>query len=111
METQNLKTKKVTVGEEDFEVVSFKTLADLLGRTTMALRKLEYKEILPKPNLRSQPLESRGHYRKGDRLYTIELAYKLKEIFSEIKSGVPVSEEQRRQISLAFKEELQCLNG
>lgn len=105
-----MKTRIVRLNGKDFEVITYSTLAKFLGRTPMALRKLEYKEILPQPNLRTQDLQARGYTRRGDRLYTIDLAEDLKKIFDNIKSGIAISEEQIRAIAIAFKKEKECLN-
>lgn len=100
--------KSVNIYGKLRKVVTIGEMAKMLNRQTITLRKYEERGILPPPNFRmpnkKTKIESKAHL--GDRLYTMELALEIKEILSTVSQGVPISDEQKRQIREAFQKEL-----
>jgi hypothetical protein len=73
--------RTLKIKNADIEFLSFNELAKLCGKSTMGLRKLEYKGILPPPNFRTADKHLRnGYVRKGDRLYSRELSKEIHQI-------------------------------
>jgi len=83
-------------------VMTVGELAKHCDYSIITIKKMEERGLIPHSNLRGKRF-SNGEI--GSRLYTVELADKLKQILSEIKQGVKTSDETKRKIALAFEEE------
>lgn len=89
------------------KVVTISELAKMVSRQTITLRKYEERGILPPANFRMPSKKTKsGKAHLGDRLYTLELAVRLKEILGGVSQGVPITDEQKRLIREAFQNEL-----
>lgn len=100
--------KKITFKGRVLEVMTIQELAQTIGRSVKTVYKYEERGILPLANLRGKPSISKNGKRiPGRRLYTTELASKLKVIFSRVSQGVEIEGETKRLIAVAFQEERQ----
>lgn len=88
-------------------VVTIGELATIVGRKTDTLRKMEVKNQLPPPNIRGKAMENGT---EGKRLYSVELAEKLKMLFTSIEQGKKIPDAIQQKISIAFQEEKLFLN-
>jgi len=94
-------TKKIINGKI-VAVMSVGELAKHCGYSTISIKKMEERKILPMPNLRGKNF-SNGEL--GNRLYTVELADKLKVLLAEIKNGIKTPDTIKQKIAIAFQEE------
>ncbi len=102
--------RNIKVNGVVLSVVTISGLARILGRSTITVRKFEARGILPHANFRTEPFKLKNEkQREGERLYSVELANRLKDIFSTVTQGVKVSAEQQQEIFKAFQEELKRL--
>lgn len=99
------KIRNVTIKGTSQQVISIGELAKACGRSVATMRKFEERGILPISNYRMPSKVVNNVIRKGERIYTIKLAEELKQIFSEIKQGVKVSDSQQLKINQAFARE------
>lgn len=101
-----MKTSRVKINGRIAEVCTLGELSKFCGRKPGTFRKFEQRGILPPANFRGQPKQDgNGSTIEGERLYTVELAKVLKQIFSGVSQGTQVTDEQKRQIAVAFIEE------
>ena len=92
--------KRVVVNGKPLAVLTIGEFAQALGRATDTLRKYEKRGILPKANLKL----------KGNRCYSDALVKKVSLVFADVKAGIEITAEQKRQIAIAFQEERSFLN-
>lgn len=105
-------SKTIKINDKLHKVVSLTELASMCNVTTTYIRKLEYRDIIRGANIRGKGrLLKNGDKFPGPRYYTIELAKKIKIIFSEFKQGVAITPDQKRRLAIAFQEELQTINS
>ena len=103
--------KTIKINCKLYKVVTLTELATMCNVTTTYIRKLEYRDIIRGANIRGKErLLKNGDNFPGPRYYTIELAEKIKIIFSEFKQGVAVTPDQKRRLAIAFQEEQQTIN-
>lgn len=98
--------KRISIKGRLTNSYSISELASKLNRSTITLRKFEERGILPFPNYRTKnKVLVGGKIILGDRIYTDVVVNKLVDIFKGISQGVKISDEQKRQIAIAFQEE------
>ena len=95
MNTTNKKYRKCFVNGKLFIYLTISELSEIVNKSPHALRKLEHRGYLKRPNL----LKDQKRY------YSLELAEKLAELIPLIKQGIKTDNEVRRQIWLAFDAE------
>ncbi len=93
--------KKIQLKGKIYEVVTVSGLAEICSRSVNTIRKYEERNIIPTANLRLKASTSK----EGTRAYTKKLALRLAEILQSVTQGVKISDEQQRQIHIAFQEE------
>lgn len=101
--------KKFNVNGRLVGFISITELAKVLGKSPSTLRKLEYRKILPPANFRTP--EKQGKITDGDRLYTVQLAAELIDVFKEIRQGQKVSEDVKTKLHTIFKKEKTALTN
>lgn len=106
-----MKYKNVKINGKIFPTVTIGQLAKICRRSTIMMQKMETRGILPEPNIRGKKmLGKQGEETPGVRMYSVTLAEKLSKILSEVTQGVALTNEQKRQINIAFQEEKQYIN-
>jgi hypothetical protein len=101
-----MQPKKVLLKGKIVEVVTIGQLAEMCGRKVITLRKMEERGILPEPVIRGKSMTNKsGDKLPGKRLYSINFAKKIAEILKNVSQGVAITNEQKRQITLAYQEE------
>lgn len=96
-----VKTVKIMINDKVAECVTIGGLAKICYRGVDYMRKAEERGLLPRANIISAVGQRR--------LYTVELARTLSELFSKCTQGVPTPEEVKQQIRDAFLEERERL--
>lgn len=98
---------KLRLKNQDVDCVDITELARMCKRKTRSLRANETQKILPKANFRlpAKP-EAKGIAAHGQRVYTLELAEQVAEIYrTEILMGIKVSDETKIKLNRLFQEE------
>lgn len=109
---KQIKCKRVKYNGKIVDTITIGQLALMCNRKVITMRKLEDRNILPLPSLRfKNKFKRNGDEILGNRLYSYSLALRIAEIFKDVTQGVKINNEQRRQIALAFQEELIFINS
>ena len=97
---------KYNIGGHEVKCVGIAKLAKMCGRASSSLRKLEQRGILPPANFRGAETIIGEDVKPGNRIYTLELAEKLAEIFEkEISQGIAIDDDTKSKLIQLFAEE------
>ena len=101
-----MKYKRIKIKGKILEVVTIGQLAKMCNRSVSYIRKMEQRDIFPFAKIRdNSKYDKSGNKLVGNRLYSVTLAKRLAEILYEVKQGVKITNEQQRQIWIAFQNE------
>lgn len=97
----------VKINDQNYRVVTVSGLARFCKKSARTIRIYEQNGFLPEANIRGpKKVTAEGKIIPGIRLYTVELASQLAEIFrNKIRQGVAVDPEVKQEIIKIFYNE------